>query len=325
MNNFLTSSKTLQKIALSVLILGALMLGMDYSKFSTSIGSIHIDAWFIALCLIYIQILALSYRWLKLINIYEKKISFAYAVKVNLASLIANYLFITSIGGIIVRVAMSVKSGVSLMRSIAATGLDRLFTLLALLLLSVVFLPVFSDVVSSDLYHKAIFLILLMIGAAVLFSLVLFEAPRKKIIFSHRKVAMCFQYLRTVLTDRKVFGKVMASSLLGQLAYFAAVYTIMRSMGIDFSWIHFFAVIPVISIVASLPIGYGGWGIREGAFVYGLGLINVPFETAFATSVQIGLISMAGALIAGIPALLSSDIRQSIFSAKKPRHAQTKD
>lgn len=310
------SSKFLQKIALSVLIMGILALGMDYSKFTMSVGSIHLEAWAMALGLIYLQVIALSYRWLKLINIYEKKISFTYAIKVNLASLIANYLFITSIGGIIVRVAMSVKSGVSLIRSIAATGLDRFFTLLALMLLSIIFLPVFNDIVSTDIYHKVMFMILMMVGLSVLLSLILFEAPRKKIIFSHRKVAMCFQYLRTVLTDQKVFGKVVASSLIGQLSYFAAVYCIMTSMGIDFSWLHFIAVIPVITVVASLPIGYGGWGIREGAFVYGLGLINVPFETAFATSIQIGIISMGGALLAGVPVLLSSDFKQ-FFSSQK--------
>lgn len=311
MKNLLSQSKLLQKVVISLLIMGFLFAGMDYSKFTASIGDIHIDAWVIALGLIYLQLIALSYRWLKLINLYEKKISFAYAVKVNLASLIANYLFITSIGGIIVRVAMSVKSGVSLIRSVAATGLDRFFTLLALLVLSIMFLPVLGKVVSSDIYHETLFMILMLIGISVLFSLLLFEVPRKKIIFSHRKVAMCFQYLRTVLTDQKVFGKVIASSLIGQIAYFGAVYFIMRSMGIEFSWLEFIAVIPVITIVASLPIGYGGWGIREGAFVYGLGLIHVPFETAFATSIQIGIISMAGALFAGIPALLmNSDIRQ---------------
>lgn len=321
----LIKSKFIYKIALSAMIMAVFALSMDYSKFNMSIGSIHLDAWLIALGFIYLQIFALSYRWLKLINIHDKRISFAYAVKVNLASLIANYLFITSIGGIIVRVAMSVKSGVSLIRSIAATGLDRFFTLLALVLLSIVFLPVFNGIVSSDIYHKSAFLLLMMMGMAVVFSLLLFEAPRKKIIFSHRKVAMCFQYLRTVLTDKKVFGSVMLSSLVGQVAYFLAVYTIMKSMGIDFSLIHFLAVIPVITIVASLPIGYGGWGIREGAFVYGLGLINVPFETAFATSIQIGIISMGGAMIAGLPVLMNAEFRQNLFNKVRASDDVAKD
>ena len=64
---------------------------------------------------------------------------------------------------------------------------------------------------------------------------------------------------------------------------------------------------PLITIIASLPVGYGGWGIREGAFVYGLGLIHVPIEVAFAVSVQIGLISMLCAFVAGIPAMMGQN------------------
>ena len=44
MNALIKHSKLLQKIAISVMILGVLLLGMDYSKFNSSIGNIHIDA-----------------------------------------------------------------------------------------------------------------------------------------------------------------------------------------------------------------------------------------------------------------------------------------
>ena len=100
------------------------------------------------------------------------------------------------------------------------------------------------------------------------------------------------------------------------MSYFAAVYIIMVSMNIDFSLLHFFAVIPAITLVASLPIGYGGWGIREGAFIYGLGLIDVPFETAFSASVQIGIISMSGAILASIPIFLRSGSKLRIAKMK---------
>ncbi len=316
MDRMLKYSGIFQKILISAAIIAALMLSMDFSKLALSFGKMHISAWLIATVLCYVQILALSYRWLKLVNIYEEKISFTYALKTNLACLLANYLFITSIGGIIIRIAMNVKVGVSLIRSLAATAIDRMFTLLALIVLSILFLPVLSDVVSTDIHQRMVFLLLGLIFASVFIGFLLLEGPRKKIIFSHRKVAICFQYLRSVLTKKHVFAEVLVSSLLAQTAHFTAVYFIMTSMGIDFSLLHFMAIIPIITIVASLPIGYGGWGIREGAFVYGLGLIHVPFEAAFAASIQVGIISMGGALLLGIPALASSDLKQ-IFSFKK--------
>ncbi|MGH1398100.1 MAG: lysylphosphatidylglycerol synthase transmembrane domain-containing protein [Alphaproteobacteria bacterium] len=318
MKELLSKTGLLKKIAISAVILVALVFMMDTSKLRFTLDDIHNDAWAIAAGFIFVQILALSYRWLKLINFYERKITFRNAVKVNLASLLANYLFITSVGGIVVRVAMSVKSRVSLIRSIAATGLDRLFTLFALLLLTLIFLPILGQIVSTDVFHKTVFLLLLCAAGAVVLTLILFEAPRRKIIFSHRKVAMVFGYLRSVFTNTDVFARITAASLIGQLAYFAAVYTVLVSIGAEFSWLHFLAVIPVITIVASLPIGYGGWGIREGAFVYGLGFISVPIETAFAASIQIGLISMAATIMTGVPALLLTyDVRQKIVQRLK--------
>jgi uncharacterized membrane protein YbhN (UPF0104 family) len=312
-------SGIIQKLFVSAIIMLILFLGMDTTKLSLSLDQVHNSAWIIAAALISFQILALSYRWLILINVYRHKISFSYALKTNIVSMIANYLFITSIGGIITRVAMSVKSGVSLTRSIAATGLDRLFTLLALLVLTVIFLPILSNVIAPDIFSKTLGLIFVSIlGAIVLYTL-LFEAPRKKIIFSHRKIAMCFQYLRFVLTNHNVLAKTIFASLIGQLAYFGAVYCVLSSMGVEFAWLSFMAIIPVITIISSLPIGYGGWGVREGAYIAGLGIYGIPAETAFSASIQIGIISMGVAIIAAIPTLINSNILSSLTYLSKSK------
>lgn len=303
MKEFYENHKLAFKIALSSAIMALLVFRMDLSNLGARLGDIHKGVWGVAISLIFIQILALSYRWLLLINVHGPRISFRNAIRVNLASMIANYLFITSVGGIIVRVAMSVQSGVSLVRAIAATVLDRVMTLLALFILTIVFLPVLAAIASHDFYHHAIFVIGLFSMGAFVFSILMFEDLRRKIVFSHRKVAMCFQYLRAVMTDQNRLAQIILSSLIAQFAYFMAVYVVTASMGIEFSWLHFISILPLITIIASLPVGYGGWGIREGAFVYGLGLIHIPVEVAFAVSVQIGLISMVCAFIAGVPAL----------------------
>lgn len=328
MKRWLKNNNLLIKIFISMAIMGLLALRIDFHNLNNIIGDIQISVWAIALLLIFLQILALSWRWALLINAREKRISYRGAIRVTLASLIANYLFITSVGGIVVRIALSMKSGISFIHSLAATALDRAMTLGALLILAALFLPVLGGIVTHDIYKQALMLFLTFSIGATIFAILLFEAPRRKIIFSHRKVTMCFKYLRTIMTDPNLLAKIIFSSLLGQISYFAAVYAITLSMGISFSWLHFMAVLPLITVVASLPVGYGGWGIREGAFVYGLGLISVPVETAFAVSIQIGLISMISALIAGIPAIATSrDFRLTLrnwkhitFQRKRENH-----
>lgn len=303
MKDLYNQHKLLIKVVVSLAIMALLAMRMDLSALGQHVGDIQGPVWMMAAALIFLQILALAYRWFLLINAHEQRITYRSALRVTLASMIANYLFITSIGGIIVRVAMSVQSGISLIRSIAATALDRVMTLAALLILTALFLPVLSVIASHDFFHHAIFILGLFSCGAFVFAVLMFDTFRRRIIFSHRKVAMCFQYLRTVMTDQNIMGRILISSLIGQVAYFGAVYAVTASMGIEFSWLHFISILPLITVIASLPVGYGGWGIREGAFVYGLGLIDIPIEVAFAVSVQIGLISMICAFIAGIPAL----------------------
>ena len=315
MKDFYNKHQLAIKIFISLLIMSLLVVRMDLGNLGDYLGHIHKSAWLIAALMIFVQIISLAYRWFLLINAHEKRITYRNAVRVTLASLIANYLFITSIGGIIVRVAMSVQSGFSLVRAIAATALDRAMTLLALLILMALFLPILGSIASHDVYHQAIFVLSLFSMAVFLFSVLMFDTFRRKIIFSHRKVAMCFKYLRTIMTDHNLLSKIILSSLVGQIAYFVAVYAVTTSTGIEFSWLHFISILPLITIIASLPVGYGGWGIREGAFVYGLGLINIPIEVAFAVSIQIGLISMICAFIAGIPALVLRKNGQNMLRA----------
>ena len=77
------------------------------------------------------------------------------------------------------------------------------------------------------------------------------------------------------------------------------------SLDIHLSFFQIMIVLPIISLIASLPISIGGWGVREGAFVYGLGLLGVSLETGLLLSIQIGLVSMLTIIVSGIPAILS--------------------
>ena len=315
----LKTKSFLVKAALSAIIIGVMAMRLDMNEAHEVFHHIYPQAWLLALALIFLQILALSYRWLLLINVDGKKMDYAGSVRITLASLLANYLFITSIGGIIVRVALAVQQDVSLVKAIAATTLDRLMTVVGLLILTIIFLPVLANAVAPDIFQNTLIAVAIFVVAFAMFPFLLFKNVRKNLIFANRKIAVCFKYLRSVATDTDLIAKITASSLLAQLAYFGAVYTITTSTGADFSLMYFMAVLPMITIVASLPVGYGGWGIREGAFVYGLGLIHVPFETAFIVSVQIGLISMIAALLAGIPALMSPKTRFALKKFKASR------
>ena len=50
-----------------------------------------------------------------------------------------------------------------------------------------------------------------------------------------------------------------------------------------------------------LPISFAGWGVREGAMVTALGLVNIPINVSLASSILFGLflllISLPGSML----------------------------
>jgi hypothetical protein len=231
------------------------------------------------------------------------------SLEVTLASLVANSLFIAAITGVLIRVAMSLQYGASLFKSVVGTIVDRLMTLAALLFLSGLFLPLLDDFIKGDIYTKVciyigIFIFLTFVVAPMALSFLLRYMPRLP--FSERHMRVGTRYLTILLGDRKVLTKVVVSSVVAQFSFFVSVYFIVMSTHIKLDFIDLLTVLPLITLVASLPISFGGWGVREGAFVYGLGLLGVPMETAFIISVQTGLIGLLMTIIIGIPVLMTS-------------------
>ena len=54
----------------------------------------------------------------------------------------------------------------------------------------------------------------------------------------------------------------------------------------------FLVLAPLITMVTTVPISIGGWGVREGATVAALGLLGVAPASALAVSVQFGLVML---------------------------------
>ncbi|MGB4057414.1 MAG: lysylphosphatidylglycerol synthase transmembrane domain-containing protein [Alphaproteobacteria bacterium] len=301
----------LAKLTVSIALLALLAFEIDGDQIKSLTNNIHPVSWAYALFFLFIQIAALAIRWEILVNTANPKpITYATSLRIISISQLANYIFITSLGGIISRIGLTMSCEVPFVKSLAATIIDRGMTLVALVLLALACAPFLWELFPNEMTRIAI--ILGGVSIVGLFVLSLLYKKRRAIIFYDRRITVCFKYLRTLLTDPIRLGRVIGISLAGQLMYFAAVYVLIHSLGAEFSFFQFMAVIPGIALIAALPIGYAGWGIREGAFVYGLSLIGMSSSAAFTASIQIGLISMLISAILGIPAFMSSHTQTAL-------------
>jgi uncharacterized protein (TIRG00374 family) len=73
-------------------------------------------------------------------------------------------------------------------------------------------------------------------------------------------------------------------------------YVIARALSIQISFSQCLFVVPVFTLLASLPISYAGWGVRELSCVGLLSFFGVPTESAVIVSVMYGLVFLVSSL-----------------------------
>lgn len=82
-------------------------------------------------------------------------------------------------------------------------------------------------------------------------------------------------------------------TLIGQFLILSCFVVGISAISQGLPIIAMFAAAAVISLAASIPITVGGWGVREIAAIYVLGVLDIPVEDALAMSVMVGLCSTA--------------------------------
>ena len=310
--------KTLAKIILSFGIFFLVALRLDIGSLLEQVRHLDGFMWGTALSFMVMQVFALAFRWQYLVNSGSHKIDYIDSLQITLARLLANFIFIASISGVFVRIGLTAQHGFSVVKTVCAAVIDRLLTLAALVILAALILPFLSryvDIDAGGLYEMMVIGLSVFIVLAFIFSPLFFRHVLKDRILANRKYASSLNYIRSLGSKPSLMAKILAVSLLGQLFYFVAVYFLAIATDAHPNILALLTILPAMTLVASLPISFGGWGVREGAFVYGLGLLGVPMETAFLISIQIGIMSMLTVMVVGLPAIASSDMSRIRYQA----------
>ncbi|MBI4030882.1 MAG: flippase-like domain-containing protein [Proteobacteria bacterium] len=317
----------LLKVLVSAAILFALSLRIDTDNLSEAFSVLRGSEYLLAaaLLLMICQSLILAGRWMLFINMPDRKLNYASALRIILASQIANLLLITSLGGIVMRIALTTRYGISMLRAACMTAADRFMTLMALLLLGTVALPALDYYMDNRLYTAVSTTILSLLALSFILTPLALGFFLKKSAPPDRKLDSFISYMRSFLFRPDLCAKIVITSLAAQIVYFASIYAVTLPYMHDMPFFGLMAVLPAIALVSSLPIGFGGWGIREGAFIYGLGLIGIPMEQAFLISVEIGVIGMASTILASLPMFLSSSPETLLLFRKKAPACRTAD
>ena len=195
------------------------------------------------------------------------------------------------------RMWMLASTGSSAPKSINSVVLDRLAALAGLVLLVAASLPFVDDRVASQSvrYGTAAFLSL---GLLASFAFVTgFQVPTAWQRSGAGRAA------GSLLSDLKMLcwplRRPLTLALLSVLtvASFAfAVFVLLRSVGSVIGPLDCMVLVPLIVLATTLPVSFGGWGLREGSMVGLFALVGISPADAFSVSIVAGLLSTAASL-----------------------------
>lgn len=222
------------------------------------------------------------------------------SLRAHFVGLWFNQVMPTSLGGDVIKMAI-LRKPLGLSIAIRSAILDRLSGLMFLLLATAITLPLYTNLFSSHL-ELVNALGLIAVGGGLTIILGAWAAHR---ITKLPILNPVFLKLIQIFCDVWAFRK--GASLWEQawtsaIVHFNGIVTYALlgiALGINVEPITFLLVVPVIFLIALIPISFAGWGLREAGAVWLFGMVGIANESALAMSVCFGLLLV----LAGLPGL----------------------
>ena len=285
-------------IALVVYLLGK----VDLAPVLTQIRSLQLGVAAIAIGILFVQLALVSLRWLLVNRLVDAHMPFGQVFRLTLIGQFFNQVLPSAVGGDAVRAWLSSREGVPLGRAVTAIVCDRAVALVVLVLIISVTFLVFPRVAADSVTMSRLFTVIALLGLCGLAGLFIFGNLIAGLLEHYRTtrpLGKLIADLRKVLFSTATSGLIIALSTGVQFLLVVAIYLCAKGMGIPLSFGPALLVVPAIMLVSMIPVSYGGWGVREGAMIFGLGQLGVAVSDALAISVTYGLMQIALGLPGG--------------------------
>ncbi len=284
------------KLAVSLALLAWAFSQIDTDGVLTALAAVDLR-WVIgALAVLLLQYPLGAYRWYVIQAALGAGVNWREVLRMHLVGIFFNQVLPSAIGGDAARVWMMNRRAVSWTKALSSVLLDRVAFLVVLLVLLGAMLPF----IRSSLEHGAVrgsLTALVLIGSSSLI-IGLLVAP---LIAQGLRRFRWTRSLAQLASDSVILwrrgGRSLAIFLVGigvQLSTFVCVWMLAMAVGVEIPFGAVVAVILPVQLALAVPISVAGWGVREGAMVFGLGLAGVPSELGLVISVLWGLLALIG-------------------------------
>ena len=289
------------KIAISGATLYLVAGTVAWNDVSRALGKADFLCLLLALATFWAAQVASSMRCVYVAQALGGRLGLGLSLHAHFVGLWFNQVLPSSLGGDVVKVAvLNPPLGLSL--AIRAAILDRVSGFVFLMVAVTLGLPFYAGLLAAQ---PGLALALSILSITCLAALVPCTLVARHLI-ARRHVGPKLTSILQVFADLWAFHRGMPlwrqvwTSALVHCNGIAAYALIGTSLGYVFDLFTFALIVPLVFLIALVPVSFAGWGVREAGAVWLFGLTGMPAEKAIAMSVGFGLLL----IVAALPGLL---------------------
>jgi len=292
----------LLKMGFSLILCAFIISKIDIEEVVRVISRLSIFSMLVATLFITVSLLFSGFRWQVLLKSQGHVLSYRFLCRIIFIGFFFNQGLPSSIGGDIYRVSALGRQISSLTHAFMSVLLERLYGLLvfSLAALAALFME-FPRFGQSSLWQACLLTFVgISLALALLISLRFLPLRWRRRITTTPRLYFLKNFMDALLqTDLRLsyVSQVFLWTFLSHSMIIAVFVWFGKVLALPFGWMEALTIVPITTIISSLPISFAGWGVREGIFVYALSYFAISAEAALSLSVLYGISQW---LVAGI-------------------------
>lgn len=279
----------LLKITISVGLLAFVARQTSWDRLSVRLNEIIVSNALLAWLPLAAVTFCVGFRWRVIASAVARPVRFIDAWIVSMIGAALDQVMVT-LSGDAYRIWWLKRGTPSLLHAVAGVLLDRAAGVLGIVLLVLAFLPHLASLESERglVWVPAVLAPVILCGFAALLLMdhVPGELSRNRWL---ARLGVFSASARMVFLSAATAIPALVAAVLVHFGVATCVALVAWTLGIDLGLVAALTVVPTVMLISLLPISIGGWGVREGAMVVGLGLVGVESSDALLISVMYGL------------------------------------
>lgn len=292
------------QIAVSVALLAWLLSRVGLNSLIIALREVDSRYYLLAFAIFLCGEVISSWRWQVLLASQHVRVSLGQLTVLYFIGGFFNSLLPSTVGGDVVKIYMLASEKGETISAATSVVMDRVTGMVMLFAIALISLPFGYRLIPLEIHLAVIAFWAALLGGALLLRhrkawtrLGQRWSPIRRVLeaeYTQRIVASMEAY------DSQTIICALAIALLFNATLIAVRYLIALAIGVRISLLYFLIFVPIINLVAMLPISLNGLGVREAAYVYLFGLAGVSVAASLAMSLAFYVMRMIGGFIGGL-------------------------